>query len=132
MAHCTYYTTAIDYTNAAPHIGHAYEKVLTDVLTRFEKLRESPVYFLTGVDQHGQKVQQSAEKEGLSPAEFANRCTEHFLALWKKLDVQYDGWAATTHPIHRKVVQSILQSLRDAGQLYKQKQTPAVAFGFHR
>lgn len=121
MAHCTYYTTAIDYTNAAPHIGHAYEKVLTDVLTRFEKLRERPVYFLTGVDQHGQKVQQSAEKEGLSPAEFANRCTEHFLALWRKLGVQYDGWAATTHPVHRKVVQSILQSLRDAGQLYKQK-----------
>jgi methionyl-tRNA synthetase len=121
MAHCTYYTTAIDYTNAAPHIGHAYEKILTDVLTRFEKLRGKPVYFLTGVDQHGQKVQQSAEKEGLSPAEFADRCTGHFLALWAKLDVQYDGWAATTHPVHRKVVQSILQALRDAGQLYKQK-----------
>ncbi len=120
MPDCTYYTTAIDYTNAAPHIGHAYEKVLTDVLARFEKLKGEPVYFLTGVDQHGQKVQQSAEKEGVPPQEFADRCTEKFLALWKTLGVDYDGWAATTHPVHKNVVQKILQKLHDEGQLYKQ------------
>ena len=120
MPDCTFYTTAIDYTNAAPHIGHAYEKVLTDVLTRFERLSARRVFFLTGVDQHGQKVQQSAEKEGLSPQEFADRCTVHFIELWKKLGIHYDGWAATTDPIHKRVVQKILQRLHDEGQLYKQ------------
>ena len=116
----TFFTTAIDYTNAAPHIGHAYEKVLTDVLARFERLCQRPVYFLTGVDQHGQKVQQSAEKEGLTPLEFAEQCTAKFLALWKTLGVEFDGWAATTHPLHKQAVQRILQRLFEEGQLYKQ------------
>ena len=120
MSARSYYTTAIDYTNAPPHIGHAYEKVLTDVLSRFERLRQRPVFYLTGVDQHGQKVQQSAEKEGLTPLEFARQITEKFLALWEKLDVRYDGWAATTDAIHKRVVQQILQNLYDKGQLYKQ------------
>lgn len=120
MPDCTFYTTAIDYTNAAPHIGHAYEKVLTDVLTRFERLRGRPVFFLTGVDQHGQKVQQSAEKEGVPPQEFADRCTAKFLQLWEKLHVHFDGWAATTSPTHQRVVQQILQRLHDEGQLVKQ------------
>lgn len=115
-----FFTTAIDYTNAAPHIGHAYEKVLTDVLTRFERLSDRPAYFLTGVDQHGQKVQQSAEKEGLAPLAFAEQCTAKFLALWKTLGVEFDGWAATTHPLHKQCVQRILQRLFDEGQLYKQ------------
>ncbi|MEY2599283.1 MAG: hypothetical protein RLZZ142_1542 [Verrucomicrobiota bacterium] len=120
MPDCTFYTTAIDYTNAAPHIGHAYEKVLTDVLARYEKLRGSEVFFLTGVDQHGQKVQQSAEKEGIAPQDFADKCTAKFLDLWQKLGVQFDGWAATTSPTHQRVVQQILQRLHDEGQLYKQ------------
>jgi len=116
----TFFTTAIDYTNAAPHIGHAYEKVLTDVFARFEKLSGRSVYFLTGVDQHGQKVQQSAEKEGLSPLEFAQQCTTKFLSLWEQLGVQYDGWAATTDPRHKQAVQRILQQLFTSGKLYKQ------------
>lgn len=113
-------TTAIDYTNGAPHIGHAYEKVLTDVIARYQRLKGVPVYFLTGVDQHGQKVQQSAEKEGVPPQEFADRITGLFTALWEKLDVQYDGWAATTSELHKQCVRRILQRLHDAGQLYKQ------------
>jgi methionyl-tRNA synthetase len=117
------FTTAIDYTNAAPHIGHAYEKVLTDVVARYHRASGRSVYFLTGVDQHGQKVQQSAEREGLSPKEFAERCTEKFVALWSKLDVAYDGWAATTAPVHIACVQKILQALHDKGQLYKQSYT---------
>jgi len=120
MPDCTFFTTAIDYTNAAPHIGHAYEKVLTDVFARFEKLSGRSVYFLTGVDQHGQKVQQSAEKEGLSPLEFAQQCTTKFLSLWEQLGVQYDGWAATTDPRHKQAVQRILQQLFTSGKLYKQ------------
>ena len=120
MLDCAFYTTAIDYTNAAPHIGHAYEKVLADVLVRFEKLDNRPVYFLTGVDQHGQKVQQSAEKEGLSPLAFAQQCTAKFVALWQQLGVHYDGWAATTDPLHKRAVQRILQQLFADGKLYKQ------------
>jgi len=115
-------TTAIDYTNSPPHIGHAYEKVLADVIARYHRLKGDNVFFLTGVDQHGQKVQQSAAKAGVPPAEFVKEITQKFVDLWKKLDVQYDEWAETTNERHKKVVQGILQRLFDAGQIYKDKQ----------
>src|SRR5437016_8714280 len=122
MAKIFFITTAIDYTNSAPHIGHAYEKVLADVIARYHRLKGEKVFFLTGVDQHGQKVQQSAAKAGVAPAEFVKGITEKFVDLWKKLDVQYDAWAATTDPLHKKCVQGILQRLFDEGQIYKDKQ----------
>jgi len=112
-------TTAIDYTNGAPHIGHAYEKILADVIARFHRLNGEPVYLLTGVDQHGQKVQQAAQKEGIPPAQYAAAVTEKFTALWAKLEVAYDGWAATTDPRHRQCVERILTRLHAEGQLYK-------------
>lgn len=112
-------TTAIDYTNGSPHIGHAYEKVLADVIARYRRLRGDEVYFLTGVDQHGQKVQQTAEKEGVHPATFVKRTTKKFSNLWEKLGVAYDGWAETTDDIHKACVGKILQDLKDKGQLYK-------------
>jgi methionyl-tRNA synthetase len=115
-------TTAIDYTNSPPHIGHAYEKVLADVIARYHRLKGGNVFFLTGVDQHGQKVQQSAAKAGVPPAEFVKEITQKFVDLWKKLDVKYDEWAETTNERHKKVVQGILQRLFDAGQIYKDKQ----------
>jgi methionyl-tRNA synthetase len=114
-----YLTTAIDYTNGSPHIGHAYEKVLADVIVRYRRLRGDEAYFLTGVDQHGQKVQQTAEKEGVEPAVFVERVTARFLALWEKIGVEYDGWAATTDPRHKACVQAILSDLMEKGQLYK-------------
>ena len=106
-------TTAIDYTNGAPHIGHAYEKVLADVLARFHRLKGEEVFFLTGVDQHGQKVQQSAEKLGVPPQEFVDGITAQFRATWEKLGVQYDEWAATTEERHKTCVRAILQRLWD-------------------
>ncbi|MEA3208171.1 MAG: methionyl-tRNA synthetase [Chthoniobacter sp.] len=109
-------TTAIDYTNGAPHIGHAYEKVLADVLARYHRLKGDEVFFLTGVDQHGQKVQQSAEKQGVPPQQFVDNITAKFVALWDKLDVQYSkpgGWAATTDAIHKECVRANLQMLWD-------------------
>jgi len=115
-------TTAIDYTNSPPHVGHAYEKVLADVIARYQRLKGDKVFFLTGVDQHGQKVQQSAAKAGIPPSEFVKGITQKFIDLWKKLDVQYDGWAETTSDRHKKVVQGILQRLFDEGQIYKDKQ----------
>ena len=122
-------TTAIDYTNGAPHIGHAYEKVLADVIARYHRLKGDDVFFLTGVDQHGQKVQQSAEKQGVPPQVFVDGITAQFRALWEKLDVLYDGWAATTETRHKDCVRALLQRLwddRDPGTgisrwIYKEK-----------
>jgi methionyl-tRNA synthetase len=113
-------TTAIDYTNAAPHIGHAYEKILADVIIRYRR-SQGPAFLLIGVDQHGQKVQQAAQRENIAPADFAQRVTEQFLTLWDKLNIKRDGWAATTDPRHKRAVQKVLQSLQEKGELYKAK-----------
>jgi methionyl-tRNA synthetase len=119
MSKTFFVTTAIDYTNSPPHIGHAYEKVLADVIARYHRMKtdadgkREKVFFLTGVDQHGQKVQQSAAKAGVPPAEFVKEITQKFVDLWKKLDVKYDEWAETTSDRHKKVVQGILQRLWD-------------------
>src|ERR1700737_4331671 len=115
MAKTFFIPTAIDYTNSAPHIGHAYEKVLADVIARYQRLKGVDVFFLTGVDQHGQKVQQSAAKEGIPP--------DKFVDLWKKLEVNYDDWAETTDSRHKNVVRGILQRLFDEGEIYKDKQS---------
>src|SRR6266403_356401 len=126
MAKESFITTAIDYTNSPPHIGHAYEMVLADVIARYHRLKGEKVFFLTGVDQHGQKVQQSAAKAGIAPTEFVKEITQKFVGLRKKLDVRYDDWAETTSERHKKVVQGILQRLFDEGQIYKDKQ-----FGYY-
>jgi methionyl-tRNA synthetase len=114
-------TTAIDYTNGDPHIGHAYEKILADVIARYHRIFDGPTFFLTGVDQHGQKVQQAAEKNAISPMEFAQKITAKFLALWQKLGIRRDGWAETTDPRHKNAVRRILQSLYEKGELIKAK-----------
>jgi methionyl-tRNA synthetase len=123
MSQTFFITTAIDYTNGAPHIGHAYEKVLTDSIARHRRLRGEPVFFMTGVDQHGQKVQQSAAKQGVEPAAFVADITKLFLALWEKLDIRYDAWAATVEDTHKRCVQGMLQRLWDEGQFYKSTQS---------
>ncbi|MEO5720603.1 MAG: methionine--tRNA ligase, partial [Chthoniobacterales bacterium] len=99
-----------------------YEKILADVIARYHRLKGEEVFYLTGVDQHGQKVQQSAEKAGVPPQQFVDEITAKFIALWEKLDVRHDRWAATTDPIHKKCVQGILQRLYDEKQIYKDKQ----------
>jgi methionyl-tRNA synthetase len=116
-------TTAIYYTNSSPHVGHAYEMVLADVIARYHRLKGEKVFFLTGVDQHGQKVQQSAAKAGVPPAEFVKGISQKFVDLGKTLDVQYDDWAETISDRHKKVVRGILQRLFDEGQIYKDKQS---------
>ncbi len=112
-------TTAIDYPNGKPHIGHAYEKILADVLTRYRRLKGEEAYFLTGVDQHGQKMVKTAEAEGVNVATLTKRNTKVFLKLWEKLDVSYDGWAETTDARHQACVQAILTELEEKGSLYK-------------
>lgn len=113
MAETFFITTAIDYTNGAPHIGHAYEKVLADVLARYHRLKGDDVFYLTGVDQHGQKVQQSAEKAGVEPQAYVDGITAKFRALWAKLGIDYTGWAATTDELHKQCVRANLQMLWD-------------------
>ena len=123
MPNTFFITTAIDYTNGAPHIGHAYEKVLADAIARHQRLAGREVFFLTGVDQHGQKVQQSAHKRGVEPSEFVSEITSLFVELWKKLDLSHDAWAATVENLHKSCVQGMLQRLWDEGQFYKATQS---------
>jgi len=97
--------------------------VLADVIARYHRLKGENVFFLTGVDQHGQKVQQSAAKAGVAPAEFVKGITQEFIDLSAKLDVKYNDWAETISDRHKKVVQGILQRLFEEGQIYKDKQS---------
>jgi len=114
-----YITTAIDYVNGSPHLGHAYEKVLTDVIARFRRLMGDRVHFLTGVDEHGQKVQQSARKRGIEPQQFVDEVSQEFRDLCKHLNISNDDFIRTTEERHKKVVRRILQQLFDKGEIYK-------------
>jgi len=114
-----YLTTAIDYANGNPHLGHAYEKVLTDVIARYNRLRGKDVHFLTGLDEHGQKVQQSAKKAGLTPLEFCDKHANAFQELCKALNISNNDYIRTTEPRHKSVVQTLLQMLFDKGEIYK-------------
>lgn len=114
-----YITTAIDYVNGSPHLGHAYEKVLTDVIARFRRMMGDQVHFLTGVDEHGQKVQQSAKKKGIPPQQFADEVSEEFRALLPKLNISNDDFIRTTDERHKRVVRAVLQQLFDKGEIYK-------------
>jgi methionyl-tRNA synthetase len=114
-----YITTAIDYVNGSPHIGHAYEKILTDVIARFRRLMGDRVYFLTGTDEHGQKVQQTARKKGVPPLEFADGISAEFRAMLPRLEISNDDFIRTTEERHKKVVRGLLQQLFDKGDIYK-------------
>ena len=114
-----YITTAIDYANGAPHLGHAYEKVLTDIVARFRRLQGDQVKFVTGLDEHGQKVQMSAQKQGIEPQEFCDGHAAKFQGLCERLEITNDDYIRTTEPRHKKVVREILQKLFDQGLIYK-------------
>lgn len=114
-----YLTTAIDYANGAPHLGHAYEKILADVIARYHRLSGVDVHFLTGLDEHGQKVQQSAHKKGVEPQEFVDGNAVLFKELCKHLNISNDDFIRTTEPRHKIVVQEMLQKLFDEGKIYK-------------
>lgn len=113
-----YITTAIDYANGSPHLGHAYEKVLTDVIARFRRQMGDKVHFLTGTDEHGQKVQASARKQGVAPQEYVDRVSGEFQALCARLEISNDDFIRTTEPRHKNVVRAILQQLFDQGEIY--------------
>jgi methionyl-tRNA synthetase len=114
-----YITTPIYYVNDIPHIGHAYTTIITDAISRFKKLAGYDVFFLTGTDEHGQKVEKSALEKGLEPIELADRMVVRFKDLWKSLNIDYDFFIRTTQDIHEKGVQKIFQKLKDKGDIYK-------------
>ena len=114
-----YTTTAIDYVNGAPHIGHAYEKILTDVIYRHFTQRCDNTYFLTGTDEHGIKIQKTSAQNGVSPKEFCDMNAQKFKDAWKALDVEYSQFIRTTDEQHEKVVQKIFKKLVEKGDIYK-------------
>ncbi|MBN1587482.1 MAG: methionine--tRNA ligase [Candidatus Omnitrophica bacterium] len=113
-----YITTPLYYVNAEPHIGHAYTTVAADVLNRMYRLCGRETHFLTGTDEHGQKVQEAGDKAGLSPIAFADQLVDRFKALWELLGIEYQDFIRTTEERHIRVVQHVLQTLYDKGEIY--------------
>lgn len=114
-----YITTPIYYVNDVPHIGHTYTTIIADVLNRFQKLSGNKVFFLTGTDEHGQKVEKAAIERGLKPIELADQVVERYKDLWKDLNISYDFFIRTTEPFHEKGVQKIFRKLMEKGDIYK-------------
>ena len=116
-AKAIYLTTPLYYVNAAPHIGHSYTEVATDALARFYRLTGRDVFFLTGTDEHGQKIAQAAAAAGKPPQAFADEIVGRFQSLWKLLNISHDDFIRTTQPRHVEAVQQILSELHQAGKL---------------
>ncbi|MBU4268380.1 MAG: methionine--tRNA ligase [Acidobacteria bacterium] len=113
-----YLTTPIYYVNDVPHIGHAYTTVLADVIKRYKRLRGFQVMFLTGTDEHGQKIERSATKQGLAPKQLADSMVERFKQLWQILNIDYDHFIRTTDEEHIKGVQKIFARVKEKGDIY--------------
>jgi methionyl-tRNA synthetase len=116
-----YITTAIAYPNGAPHIGHAYELIATDAIARFMRLDGRDVFFLTGTDEHGQKMQQTATREKITPRELVARNVPRFQAMAQKLDASNDDYIRTTEPRHYRSSEAIWQAMAKAGDIYLDK-----------
>jgi methionyl-tRNA synthetase len=114
-----YLTTPIYYVNARPHLGHAYSTIVCDAIARRKRALGVDTYFLTGTDEHGQKIERSAELAGRTPAEFAAAISGEFRGLWDKLGLSYDDFIRTTEERHKRGVQKLFATLRDKGFIYK-------------
>ena len=119
MSKTFYLTTPIYYVNDNPHIGHAYTTILADVLARYHRNAGRETFFLTGLDEHGQKVQQAAEDRGIEPQQHCDEMAPRFIDLWEKLHISYDDFIRTTENRHKKIVQMFLQKVYDAGDIYE-------------
>ncbi|NMA09031.1 MAG: methionine--tRNA ligase, partial [Clostridiales bacterium] len=114
-----YITTAIAYTSRIPHIGNTYEAVLADAIARFRRSQGFDVYFLTGTDEHGQKIQEQAAAEGKTPQQHVDFIAAEIKRIWDFMNVSYDQFIRTTDPGHMKIVQKIFRKLYDQGDIYK-------------
>lgn len=118
MSSTFYITTPIYYVNARPHLGHAYTTIVADSLRRFHTLLGEDTWFLTGTDEHGDKIVQAAEKQGQTPKEFVDDISGRFRALWPQLGIANDRFVRTTDEAHKRTVQDFLQKVYDAGDIY--------------
>jgi methionyl-tRNA synthetase len=123
MSNKFYLTTPIYYVNARPHIGTTYTTVVADVIARRKRALGVDTYFLTGTDEHGQKIERSAEKAGCSPQEFTDRVSAQFRALWDRMGLTYDDFIRTTEPRHKRGVQKLFTLLKERGFIYKDTYT---------
>ena len=114
-----YITTPIYYPSANFHIGHCYTTIIADAIARYKRLSGYDVFFLTGTDEHGQKIQKKAEESNVSPQEYVDKIVENAKDLWKSLDISYDKFIRTTDKEHVEVVQKIFKKLYDQGDIYK-------------
>jgi methionyl-tRNA synthetase len=127
-----YLTTPIYYVNARPHLGHAYTTIIADAMCRYRRLAGDRVWFLTGTDEHGDKIAQAAAKAGVSPQAYTDEISAAFRDAWKRLGIGNDDFIRTTEPRHQKVVQAILQTLYDAGEIYFGTYGGLYCFGCER
>jgi methionyl-tRNA synthetase len=127
-----YLTTPIYYVNARPHLGHASTTIMADAMARYRRLRGDRVWFLTGTDEHGDKIAQAAAQAGVSPQEHADRNAAAFREAWRRLGITYDDFIRTTEPRHQAVVQQILTTLWEAGEIYLGKYGGQYCFGCER
>ena len=119
MSNTFYITTPIYYVNDKPHVGHAYTTILADVLARYHRNTEKKTFFLTGLDEHGQKVQQAAEERGVEAQQHCDEMAPRFTKLWEQLHISHDDFIRTTEERHKKVVRDILQQVMDKGDIYE-------------
>jgi len=127
-----YITTPIYYVNAAPHIGHAYTTIVADVVTRYQRLTGADAFYLTGTDEHGDKVMRSAAAKGIPPKQYADEISALFRNLWVDLMITNDRFIRTTDPDHVAVVKSILQKVYDSGDIYFAKYGGLYCVGCER
>ena len=118
MSEPFYITTAISYPNGRPHIGHAYEAIAADAIARFRRMQGRDVFFLTGTDEHGLKMAQTARERGIEPAMLANEMSSYFREMDDKLNISFDRFIRTTEPAHHKASQAIWQAMVDNGDIY--------------
>ncbi len=132
MAEPFYITTPIYYVNARPHLGHAYTTIIADIASRFHSMRGSETFFLTGTDEHGDKIIRAAKKEDLSPRAYVDNISGLFRDLWPKLNINYNKFIRTTDPAHMAVVEQILQKIYDSGDIYFSEYEGLYCFGCER
>ncbi|KEA46255.1 methionyl-tRNA synthetase [Campylobacter mucosalis] len=114
-----YFTTPIYYVNDVPHIGHAYTTIITDTLARFSRLKGNETYFMTGTDEHGQKIEQAAKLRGKTPKEYADEISGKFRSLWDEFEISYDHFIRTTDEEHKLTAQNAFAKMYEKGDIYK-------------
>ena len=119
MKEKVYITTPIYYVNDVPHIGHAYTTIIADTFARFKRLQGHPTYFMTGTDEHGQKIEQAAKARGKTPKEYADEISAKFRTLWDEFEISYDHFIRTTDEEHKLTAQNVFSKMQANGDIYK-------------